>query len=109
MTDPFSRKEKSVFDKIEESPAVKMELPDGSSFYVDSEISLLRTFADLRLVESPLEPADTEEEWLYRIIYNPDERVKGTDEIIVSFHKDYVQINSEYYLPERLRPYNGVN
>ena len=108
MTDPFSRKEKSVFDKIEESSAVKMELPDGSSFYVDSEISLLRTFADLRLVESPLEPADTEEEWLYRIIYNPDERVKGTDEIIVSFHKDYVQINSEYYLPENGVSYSSI-
>ena len=23
----------------------------------------------------------------------------GTNEIIVSFHKDYVQINEEYYLP----------
>ena len=108
MTDPFSTKEKSVFDKIEESPVAKMELPDGSAFYVDSEISLLRTFADLRLVESPLEPADTEEEWIYRIIYNPAERVKGTDEIIVSFHKDYVQINSEYYLPESGVSYSSI-
>lgn len=108
MTDPFSTKEKSVFDKIEESPVAKMELPDGSAFYVDSEISLLRTFADLRLFESPLEPADTEEEWIYRIIYNPAERVKGTDEIIVSFHKDYVQINSEYYLPESGVSYSSI-
>ena len=108
MTDPFSTKEKSVFDKIEESPVAKMELPDGSAFYVDSEISLLRTFADLTLVESPLEPADTEEEWIYRIIYNPAEKVKGTDEIIVSFHKDYVQINSEYYLPESGVSYSSI-
>jgi Antirepressor regulating drug resistance, predicted signal transduction N-terminal membrane component len=108
MTDPFSTKDESVFDKIEESPVAKMELPDGSAFYVDSEISLLRTFADLRLVESPLEPADTEEEWIYRIIYNPAERVKGTDEIIVSFHKDYVQINSEYYLPESGVSYSSI-
>lgn len=108
MTDPFSTKEKSVFDKIEESPVAKMELPDGSAFYVDSEISLLRTFADLRLVESPLEPANTEEEWIYRIIYNPAERVKGTDEIIVSIHKDYVQINSEYYLPESGVSYSSI-
>ena len=108
MTDPFSTKEKSVFDKIEESPVAKMELPDGSAFFVDGEISLLRTFAGLRLVESPLEPADTEEEWLYRIIYNPGERVKGSDEIIVSFHKDYVQINSEYYLPESGVSYSSI-
>ena len=108
MTDPFSIKEKSVFDKIKESPVAKMELPDGSAFLVDSEVLLLRTFAGLRLVESTLEPADTEEDWLYRIIYNPVGKVKGADEIIVSFHKDYVQINSEYYLPESGVPYSSI-
>ena len=108
MTDPFSIKEKSVFEKIKESPAAKMELPDGSAFYVDGEIALLRSFADLTLVESPLEPADTEEEWLYRITFNPAERVKGADEIIVSFHKDYVQIDAEYYLPESGVSYNSI-
>ena len=35
-----------------------MELPDGSSVYVDSEIDLLRSFADLELMVDPLEPAD---------------------------------------------------
>lgn len=90
---------KTVFEKIQESPAAKMELPDGSSFIVDSEILSLRSFADLNIQLSSLEPADSEEDWLYRIIFNPSEKVLGTDEIIVSFHKDYLQINTEYYLP----------
>ena len=94
-----SSKEKTVFDKIKESPAAKMELPEGTSTYVDSEIASLRSFADLEIQASPLEPADSEDDWLYRIVFNPSEKVTGTDEIIVSFHKDYLQINTEYYLP----------
>ena len=92
-------KEKTVFDYIRESPTAKMELPNGSSTYVDSEIDSLRSFADLRIQPSPLEPADSEDDWLYRIVFNPTEKVTGTKEVIVSFHKDYVQINTEYYLP----------
>ena len=94
-----SGKEMTVFDKIKESPAAKMELSGGASTYVDSEIASLRSFADMKLQASPLEPADGEEDWLYRIVFNPSEKVKGTDEIIVSFHENYIQINTEYYLP----------
>ena len=75
-----------------------MELPDGSSIYVDSEIASIRSFADLDLMESSLEPADNENDWLYRIVFNPSEKVKNADEIIVSFHEKYVQIDSEYYI-----------
>jgi|GEM_PF-5715160 len=98
-----SPKEKTVFDLIKESPVAKMELPDGSNTYVDGEIAALRSFADLELIASPLEPADTEDDWLYRIVFNPSEKVKYANEIIVSFHQDYVQIGSEFYLPQ-----NGV-
>ncbi|MBQ6356100.1 MAG: hypothetical protein IJI52_03270 [Solobacterium sp.] len=84
---------------IRESPAARMELPDGSSTIIDSEIASLRSFADLDIKASPLEPADSEEDWLYRIVFNPSEKVTGADEIIVSFHSDYVQINTEYFLP----------
>ncbi|MBQ3272628.1 MAG: hypothetical protein IJH44_05195 [Solobacterium sp.] len=94
-----SGKEKTVFDMIRESPAARMELPDGSSTIIDSEIASLRSFADLDIKASPLEPADSEEDWLYRIVFNPSEKVTGADEIIVSFHSDYVQINTEYFLP----------
>lgn len=94
-----SSKEKTVFDLIKESSVAKMELPDGSSIYVDGEIASLRSFADLELMEAPLEPADNEDDWLYRIVFNPSEKVKNADEITVSFHQDYVQIGSEFYLP----------
>ena len=99
LTACSSNSEKTVFDKIKESPAAKIELSEGASTYVDSEIASLRSFADLEIQASPLEPADSEDDWLYRIVFNPSEKVTGTDEIIVSFHKDYLQINTEYYLP----------
>lgn len=101
-------KEKTVFDLIQESPAAKLELPDGKSAYVDGEIALLRSFADLRLRESPLEPADKEEDWLYRIVFNPAEKVKGMMEITVSFHGDYVQINDEFYLGQEGVAYDSI-
>ena len=101
-------KEKTVLDLIWESPAARMELPDGSAVIVDSEIAALRSFADLKIQTSPIESSDSEADWLYRIVFNPTEKVQGSDEITVSFHKDYVQINSEYWLPEEGVPYESV-
>lgn len=90
--------DKTVLDKIKVSPAATMELPGGASVYVDSEIDSIRSFADLELIQAPLEPADNESDWLYRIVFNPNDKVTNADEIIVSFHEKYVQIDSEYYL-----------
>lgn len=90
---------KTLFDMIKASPAARMELPDGSSVYVDSEIDSLRSFADLDLSAAPMEPADNEDDWLYRIVFNPSEKVANADEIVVSIHEKYVQIDIEYYLP----------
>ncbi|MBO4289112.1 MAG: hypothetical protein J5865_03310 [Lachnospiraceae bacterium] len=101
-------KEKTAFDLIRESPAAKLELPDGKSAYVDGEIALLRSFADLQLRESTLEPADEEGDWLYRIVFNPAEKVKGLEEIAVSFHRDYVQIGEEFYLGEEGVAYDSI-
>ncbi len=92
--------EKSTSDLIRESPAAKLLLPDGSETFVDSEIASLRSFADLQIKATPLEPADREEDWLYRIVFNPSEKKIGAEEIVVSFHEDYVQIGQEFYLPE---------
>ena len=103
-----SNEKKSVFDMIRESPVAKLLLPDGSETIVDSEISSLHSFADLDIQESTMEPADTEEDWLYRIIFNPSEKVKDTEEIIVSFHKEYVQIDTEYYLPGKDVSYQSI-
>ena len=108
LTACTSNEKKSVFDMIRESPAAKLLLPDGSETIVDSEISSLHSFADLDIQESTMEPADTEEDWLYRIIFNPSEKVKDTEEIIVSFHKEYVQIDTEYYLPGKDVSYQSI-
>ena len=89
---------KTVFDTIRNSAVAKLELPNESFAYVDSEIASLRSFVDLDLIETTLEPADNESDWIYRIIFNPSEKVKNNDEIIVSFHEKYVQIGLEYYL-----------
>ena len=85
-----------------------MELPSGSSAYVDSEIESIRSFADLELMEATLKPTDNESDWLYRIVFNPSEKVTNADEIIVSFHEKYIQINSEYYLTDESVPFDGV-
>ena len=110
LTDPAANEleENLLRGTIRESAAAKLELPDGASVFVDSEIALLRGFADLRLREVPLEPGDREEDWRYRITFNPSERVKGAEEIVVSFHDSYVQIGSEYWLPEEGVPYESI-
>ena len=43
------------------------------------------------------EPADQEDDWIYRIIYNPSEVVQGSETIVVSFYEHYMQINEAYY------------
>ena len=96
-------KDKTVLDEIRNSSVAKLELPDGASTIVDSQIASIRSFADLDIMPSPLEPPDNEEDWQYRIIFNPVEKVTNGNEIVVSFHKDYIQIDSEYYLAN-----NGV-
>ena len=98
----------TVFDRIRESPAARLELPDGSAVIADGEIAALRSFADLQLREAPAEPADSGDDWLYRIVFNPAEKVKNAEEIVVSFHKDCVQIDSEYYLPRDGVPYESI-
>lgn len=96
-----SSKEKSVFDLIKESPIAKIELPNGTHTYVDSEIASLRTLADMELMESSLEPTDNENDWLFRITFNPSEKIKNAKEIVVSLHETYVQIGSEFYLTKQ--------
>ncbi len=86
-----------MFDHIRESPVARMELPDGTNTYVDS--ASLYSFADLNLQLSPY-GFKNNEDWLYRIVFNPTEKVAGANEIIVTFHKSHIQINSECYIPK---------
>lgn len=85
-------------DVIRNTAVAKLETDDNNTMYVDSEIDILKSFADLEIHEAPLEPEDNEDDWIYRITFNPSEKVSGGDEVVVAFHNTYVQINSEYYL-----------
>lgn len=66
----------NVFEKIKHSSSAKIELPDGSSAYIDGKIALLRSFAGLNLIKTSFEPNNNESDWIYRIVFNPSEKVK---------------------------------
>lgn len=97
------KKEASVFDRMLESPVAEIERSDGSCARV-WETDSLSSLAGFELEEAVLEPADQESDWLYRITYNPKDVMENGEEIVVSFHADYLRIDSEFYLPK-----NGVN
>lgn len=90
-------KEPSAFKKIQESSIALMESSDGVKVYVWN-MQDLASLTSLQIEEAPFEPADKEEDWLYRITYNPKDKVSSGEEIIVSFHSEYIQIGSEFYL-----------
>ena len=85
--------------KISEAAAARFETADGRSAMVESEIELLSSMAELELQEVPMTPADDPENWIYRITFNPKEKVSDEEEIIVFVHENYLQIGNEYYLP----------
>ena len=85
--------------KISESVAAKFETADGQSVLVDGEIDLLRSMSELDIQQAPMTPADDPDDWIYRITFNPVENVPNGEEIVVSVHEKYLQIENEYYLP----------
>ena len=99
--------EKSIFDRIQESSAALMESSDGVKVYVWN-MQDLASLSSLQIEEAPLEPADKEEDWLYQITYNPKDKVSNSEEITVSFHRDYIQIGSEFYLAKQGVDYDDI-
>ena len=99
-------KENTVFDLIRESPAARLELPDGRTVLADGEIAMLRDLADMRfdLVDLYYE----EDAWLYKIVYSPAEKVKNAQEIPVCFYKSYLKIGNTCYYPSDGAPYSAV-
>lgn len=86
--------------KISEAAAAKFETADGDIALIDSEIGMFASLAELEIQAAPLTPADEPEDWIYRITFNPTEKVPNGEEIIVSVHEKYIQIGTEYYLPK---------
>ena len=100
--------ENEIMDEIRNSTMAKLETSGNESVYVDSEIATLKSFADLEIQAAPMEPADNEEDWVYRITFNPSEKVSGSNEIVVAFHGSYIQIGNEFYLPKSGVEYSSI-
>lgn len=103
---PAKEKESTVFDLIRESPAARLELPDGRAVLVDGEIASLRGLADMRfdIVDLYYE----EDAWLYKIVFNPSEKVQGAQEIPVYFYKSYLKIGNDCYHPSGSASYADI-
>ena len=99
-------KTNTVFDLIRESPAAKLELPDGTSVLVDGEIATLRALSDMRF--DIVDLYSEEDAWLYKIVFNPSEKVQNAQEIPVFFYKTYLKIGNTCYYPSDGAPYSGV-
>ena len=100
--------ENEIMDGIRNSAMAKLETSSNKIVYVDSEITTLKSFADLEIQATPMEPADNEGDWIYRITFNPLEKVSGSNEIVVAIHESYIQIGSEFYLPKSGVEYSSI-
>lgn len=85
--------------RIKEAVAARFETADGKSVMIDSEIGLFTSLAELEIQEAPMTPADDQDDWIYRITFNPIEKVPNGEEVIVYVHEKYLHIGTEYYLP----------
>ena len=85
--------------KISEAVAAKFETADGRSVLVDGEIDLLRSMSELDIRQASMTPADDPDDWIYRITFNPVEKVPNGEEIVVLVHEKYLHIDNEYYMP----------
>lgn len=102
-----NEKEQSVFDKMRESSVALMESSNGTKVYVWNMMDLA-SLSSFEIEEASLEPVDDEDDWLYRITYNPRDKVSNPEEFIVSFYSEYMQIGSEFYLSKQGADYDDI-
>lgn len=99
--------EKTVFEKMSESPIAKVERSDGEYrfIYTSSEMD---SFISLCIEPAKEKPTSVDEDWLYRITFNPPEKVINAEVIEYYVYPNYLQIGSEYYLPEKDVSYESI-
>lgn len=90
--------------KISEAVAARFETADGKSVVIDSEIKLLTSLADLELQAAPMTPADDPEDWIYRITFNPTEKVPNGEEIAYHYHHTHSDRPGQHLGISILRP-----
>lgn len=72
---------------------------------ITSEVSSLYTFDDLVLIPSD----DTSTfDWIYRVVFNPSEIVKGGEEITVLFGEEAISINGINYVAANDTDYSDI-
>lgn len=85
-------------ETIPDSSVATFEYKDDDGYkLITSEISSLDTFDSLLL-----KPTDAEftGEWIYRIVFNPNEYSNYTEEFIILFGEESVLINGKNYVGE---------
>lgn len=90
--------EKSLMETIRSAPVVKLEYADQSDHqqvFVDNAGSTA-SIADMDIQSSQ---NGFSEEWLYRFTYNPREKVRGGQEIVVLLGSTSMEIEGTTYTP----------
>ena len=90
--------------QISQATAAKFETADGRWVMVEDEIKLLASLAEYEIHPAPMTPADSPEDWIYRITYE----VPDGEEVVVYVHEKYLDIGPEFYLPEGNAGFDGI-
>ena len=90
--------------KISQATAAKFETADGRWVMVEDEIELLASLAEHEIHPAPMTPADSPEDWIYRITYD----VPDGEEVVVYVHEKYLNIGPEFYLPDGNADFDGI-
>lgn len=98
-------KENTDRESVSDFTVAAFEYRDDDGYkLITSEIDSLDTFDSLLL-----KPTETEfsGEWIYRIVYNPSEYSKNTEEFVILFGEESVSINGKNYIGDDV-PYSEI-
>lgn len=99
--------ENSLMETIRSAPVVKLEYADQSDHqqvFVDNTGSTA-SIADMDIQSSQ---NGFSEEWVYRFTYNPREKVRGGQEIVVLFGSTSMEIDGTIYTPRDGVTYDAI-
>ena len=90
--------------QISQATAAKFETADGRWVMVKDEIELLTSLAEYEIHPAPMTPADSPEDWIYRLTYE----ISDGEKVVVYVHERYLDIGSEFYLPDGNISFEGI-
>ena len=97
-------------ERIELAPAVKLEYAKGNEPVIDTSQGLcnIRDFVAALCVNIVPVDGATEEEWVYRFTFYPDEICPKDDEIVILFGETSMSIDGVRYISEDDTPYSSI-